>query len=333
MTDVAVMRRNNRDWRRTATRALPWLALVLLVAFVARDRVAALAGPERFVLAQAIVTGLLQGGIYSLSAVGLTLIFGVLGIINFAHGAFLTVGMYFCLMTVGGLGIDPYLSLPIVVAASFFLGVIVYRTIIAPSVGQPHENQLLLTLGIAIVFENALKLIFSATPRFVQTDIAFLDPRLLGMSTPAPLLIAFAGSVLIAGLLHLVLTRTLLGASIRAVAANRTGSMLVGIDVKRIYAIVFGVGVGCVGAAATLVVPILPVEPIAGERFTIIAFVVVVLGGLGNVAGAFLGGLLVGLAQELGGVLFPGQSKLLAVFIVFIAVLFLRPQGLFGRAK
>lgn len=314
-------------------KALPWAVVVVLIVAASRDRIVALAGPERFVLAQAIVTGLLQGGVYALSAMGLTLIFGVMGIINFAHGAFLSVGMYLCFMVTSGLGIDPYLSLPIVVVGSFLLGAVIYRTVISPSVGQPHENQLLLTLGIAIVFENLLKLTFSATPRFVRSDIAFLDPRLFGLSTPAPWLIAFFGSILIAASLHFVLTRTLLGASIRAVASNRTGSMLVGIDVKRIYMLVFGFGVGCVGAAACLVAPVLPIEPVAGERFTIIAFVVVVLGGLGNVAGAFLGGMLVGLAQELGGVLFPGQSKLLAVFVVFILVLFLRPQGLFGRAK
>lgn len=311
------------------------LTILAVLAFLALfwERLAALAGPERMVLFQAIVTGLLQGGVYALSAMGLTLIFGVLGIVNFAHGAFLSVGMYLCYSAVIGIGIDPYLSLPIVVVGAFVIGALVFRLIISPSLGQPHENQLLLTLGIAIVFENSLKLIFSATPLFVRSGVVNQDPRLFGLSTPVPWLIAFGGSVLIACLLHLVLNRTLLGASIRAVANNRVGALLVGIDVKRVYTIVFGVGVSCVGAAACLVAPVLPIEPVAGERFTIIAFVVVVLGGMGNVAGAFLGGILVGLAQEIGGVVFPSQSKLLAVFVVFIAILFLKPQGLFGRSQ
>ncbi len=308
-------------------------AIVGLVILLAWGRLVELFGAERLVLAQAAVTGILQGGIYALSAMGLTLIFGVLGVINFAHGAFVSVGLYLCYSFVAGLGINPYLSLPLVVVASFLIGMAVYKAVLAPSIGQPHENQLLLTLAIAIVLENALKLIFSATPRFVQTDLAGLDLRLFGLSTPTTWVIAFFGAILLAGLLHALLQRTLLGASIRAVSSNRTGAIIVGIDVGQIYMLVFGLGVACVGAAAVLVAPVLPIEPVAGERFTIVAFVVVVLGGLGNVFGAFMGGLLVGLAQEIGGVFFPTQSKLLAVFVVFIVVLFWRPQGLFGRAR
>lgn len=330
---MAVKMDEQVPWLRRLRAAMPWLLVVVVVGYLAHDRLIALAGPERIVLAQALTTGLLQGGIYALSAMGLTLIFGVLGIVNFAHGAFLSVAMYLCYVTVTGTGLDPYFALPVVVVGSMVIGALVYRLVLAPSITQPHENQLLLTLGIAIVFENMLKLVFSATPLFLQTSVSFQDPRLLGLSTPLPWIIAFVGSICIALLLHALLTRTLFGAAIRAVASNRNGAMLIGIDVTRIYTSVFALGVACMGAAACLLAPVLPIEPVVGERFTIIAFVVVVLGGLGNVAGAFFGGLLVGLAQELGGVLFPDQSKLLAVFIVFIAVLFARPQGLFGRAK
>jgi branched-chain amino acid transport system permease protein len=312
---------------------LAGLAVAALVLALSWDRVQALLGPERIVLAQALATGLLQGGVYALSAMGLTLIFGVLGIINFGHGALVSVGLYLCWSISSGFGVDPYLSLLLVGAATFLIGMLLYRALLAPSLNQPHENQLLLTLAIAIVIENGLKLAFSATPRFVQSPMATTDLRILGLSTPAAWVIAFAGSLAVAGLLHLLLSRTLLGASIRAVASNRTGAMLVGIDVGRIYTLVFGLGAACVGATAVLVAPVVPIEPVAGERFTIVAFVVVVLGGLGSVAGAFIGGLLVGFAQELGGVLFPSQSKLLAVFVVFLCVLFLRPQGLLGKAR
>jgi branched-chain amino acid transport system permease protein len=314
-----------------ARRALRWgalLAALLAVLVWRQDELS-----DSSVVMQAVVSGLLLGGVYSLVAMGLTLIFGVLEIVNFAHGALMTLGMYCSFVLATDAGVPVYLTLPVTIAALFLLGAVVQRVVIAPAMGQPLENQLLLTLGIAILIQNALLLGFTGTPK--QVDVSFGNDAfdVLGASVNATRLIAFAGALALAGCLYLLLQRTRLGTAIRAVASNPTGASMVGIDVGRIYMLTFAIGTACVGAAAALVLPFLSLQPTTGETFNILAFVVVVLGGLGNVVGALLGGLLIGLTQELGGVLFPEQSDLLVVFIVFILVLFLRPQGLLGKAE
>jgi branched-chain amino acid transport system permease protein len=298
-------------------------ALVLLVGDV----------PGRPVLVQALVTGLLLGGVYSLVSMGLALIFGVLDIINFAHGAMMGIAMYLSYTLVSGLGFDPYLSILVTVPALFLLGLLVQRFLIDRIMGQPTENQLLLTLGLALLIQNALLLIFTGTPQTVRLSYSPAPLNVFGAVADVPRVVAFLGSLLLAGLLYLVLRRTTLGTAVRAVAENPEGAAMVGINVRRIYVLTFGLGTACVGAAGTLVLPFLPLQPVTGEQFNIIAFVVVVLGGLGNVVGALLGGLLIGLVQELGGAFFPGVNKLLIVFVVFVLTLLFRPQGLLGGGK
>lgn len=329
--------------RQTVVRWVTTAGVLLAIVFVQGDRIVELVGPGRPVLVQALVTGLLLGGVYGLVSMGLSLIFGVLHIINFAHGALMTVGMYTSFLLVASTGLDPYATIVVSVALLFVAGVAVQKVLVNRIMGQPLENQLLLTLGLAIFIENALLLAFTATPRAVQlpygtgsiplgfTELQ-LPFRVFGTVASLPRTIAFFGALLVAGGLYLLLQRTKLGTAIRAVAQNPTGASLVGVNVGRIYVLTFGLGAGCVGAAGVLVLPFLSLEPTTGEMFNILAFVIVVLGGMGSVLGALLGGLLIGVTQELGGVVFIGQSKLLAVFIVFILVLFLRPQGLFGKA-
>lgn len=329
--------------RRAVVRWGATALVILAIAVRNSDRIVALAGPDRPVLVQAVVTGLLLGGVYGLVSMGLSLIFGVLHIINFAHGAMMTLGMYISFLLVANAGLDPYASIVVSVALLFVIGMAVQTFLINRVMGQPLENQLLLTLGLAIFIENALLLAFSATPRSVQlpyarqsislgfTEIG-LPFRILGAVATLPRTIAFVGALVIAGGLYLMLQRTKLGTAIRAVAENPTGASLVGVDVPRIYVLTFGLGASCVGAAGVLVLPFLSLEPTTGDMFNILAFVIVVLGGLGSVPGALLGGLLIGVTQEVGGIVFVGQSKLLPVFIVFVLVLFLRPQGLFGKA-
>lgn len=325
---------------RWGTTAVVLLAIVLLQG----DRIVELVGPGRPVLLQGLMTGLLLGGVYGLVSMGLSLIFGVLHIINFAHGAMMTVGMYTSFMLVASTGLDPYATIFVSVALLFVLGMAVQKVLINRIMGQPLENQLLLTLGLAIFIENFLLLVFNATPRAVQLPYArgvlplgFIDIqlpfRVFGTVASLPRTIAFVGALLIAGGLYLLLHRTKLGTAIRAVAENPNGASLVGVNVSRIYVLTFGLGAGCVGAAGVLVLPFLSLEPTTGEMFNILAFIIVVLGGLGSIVGALLGGLLIGVTQEVGGLVFLGQSKLLPVFIVFIIVLFLRPQGLFGKAS
>jgi branched-chain amino acid transport system permease protein len=293
------------------------------------------------VLRQATVTGLLIGGVYGLVAMGLTLIFGVLGIINFAHGSLMTVGMYITFLLFTHYGIDPYLSVLITVPVLFGIGLVVQRLIIHPARNAPEHNQLLLTLGLALFIQNFMLVLFTATPRSIrlaygrgETPIGpfMIDfpLRIWGTTITLPKLAAFVFALALAGVLYLLLQRTDLGKAIRAVAQDRDGAALVGIDTQRINMITFGLGTACVGAAAALVLPFFFVDPLAGDTFNITAFVTVVLGGMGSIPGAMLGGLIIGLTQELGVVLAPSSIKLLGVFIVFILVLLFRPQGLLG---
>jgi branched-chain amino acid transport system permease protein len=294
------------------------------------------------VLRQAFATGILIGGVYGLVAMGLTLIFGVLDIINFAHGALLTVGMYATFVLYDRFGLDPYLAIILVAPLLFVLGAAIQRLIIHPARNAPAHNQLLLTLGLALLIENLLLVVFTATPRSVRlaygrgaTDIGPFTVdfplRIAGTTITLPKLAAFLFALVLTLLLFLLLQRTNLGRAIRATAQDKEGARLVGIDIDAINLITFGLGTACVGAAAAIILPFLSVDPLVGNTFNITAFVIVVLGGMGSVPGALLGGLIVGLTQELGVVFAPSSTKLVGVFIVFILVLMFRPQGLLGR--
>jgi branched-chain amino acid transport system permease protein len=296
------------------------------------------------VLRQAIVTGLLIGGVFGLVAMGLTLIFGVLDIINFAHGALLTIGMYIAFVLFDRFGIDPYLAILITVPLLFLIGALIHRSIIHPARNAPPHNQLLLTLGLALFIENLMLVTFSATPRSIRLSygrgLTQIGPlaidfpiRIAGTTITLTKLAAFAFAVILTALLYLLLQRTTLGKAIRATAQNKEGARLVGISTDRISLVTFGLGVACVGAAAALVLPFLAVDPLVGNTFNITAFVIVVLGGMGSIPGALLGGLIIGLTQELGVVFAPSSTKLLGVFFVFILVLLLRPQGLMGKKE
>ncbi|HSG17284.1 MAG TPA: branched-chain amino acid ABC transporter permease [Anaerolineae bacterium] len=319
------------------------LTLVIL-AIINRDGLVGWMDQNGVVLRQAFVTGILIGGVFGLVAMGLTLIFGVLDIINFAHGALLTIGMYIAFVLFDRFGIDPYLAILITVPLLFLIGAVIQRTIIHPARNAPAHNQLLLTLGLALFIENLMLVTFTATPRSIRLEygrglteigpLAIEFPiRIAGTTITLTKLAAFVFAVILATLLYLLLHRTTLGKAIRATAQNKEGARLVGISTDRISLVTFGLGVACVGAAAALVLPFLAVDPLIGNMFNITAFVIVVLGGMGSIPGALLGGLIIGLTQELGVVFAPSSTKLLGVFFVFILVLLLRPQGLLGKKE
>ncbi len=320
-----------------------WIALVVIgaVALVVAARAAGWWDSHHTIFAQAVVSGLLIGSVYSLVSMGLSLVFGVLDIINFAHGALMSVAMYVAFVLVRSYGIDPYLSLVVTIPLLFIIGVAIQATIINPVMGAPLHNQLLLTLGLSLFIQNLLLVLFTGTPRSIELPYASasfgLGPlnldfpvRLFGAVVTLPKALAFVVSLLLAGVLFLLLQRTRLGTAIRAAAQDPEGAELVGIDVRRIYLVTFGIGAACVGAAGSLILPFFFVGPTAGETFNIIAFVVVVLGGMGSIQGALAGGFLIGLTQELTQIFVPGSSKLIGVFVLFILALLLRPQGLFG---
>jgi branched-chain amino acid transport system permease protein len=294
------------------------------------------------VFIQAVVSGLLIGGVYGLVAMGLSLVFGVLDIINFAHGALMTIGIYASYLLFQNYGVDPYLSLLITVPLLFIIGMGIQRFAINPVMTAPVHNQLLLTLGIAIMIENILLVIFTGTPRSIELpyargsfDLGFMTLdfplKVFGAVVSMPKLIAFLMALVLAFVLYVLIQRTWLGSAIRASAQQPEGAELVGIDNRRIYTITFGIGAAAAGAAGGLVMPFLFVSPTAGATFNIIAFIVVVLGGMGSIPGALIGGLIIGLTQELSQLFISGSSKLLGVFIVFILVLLFRPQGIFGK--
>ncbi|MGJ3240838.1 MAG: branched-chain amino acid ABC transporter permease [Anaerolineae bacterium] len=294
------------------------------------------------VVRQAAISGLLIGGVYGLVALGLTMIFGVLEIINFAHGALMTVGLYATFLLYDSMGVDPYIGLILTVPLLFVIGLVVYAVIIHPARNAPHHNQLLLTLGLTLIIENALLLTFTATPRSIRLPYARSEIDVFGLFTlefplriwgttiQLPQLLAFLGSLILTAILYYLIQKTDLGRAIRATAQDRDGASLVGINTNWINAVTFGIGTACVGAAAALVLPFFRVEPTAGDIFNITAFVIVVLGGMGNALGALLGGLIIGLTQELSLIFFPGSSKLIGVFVIFILVLLFKPQGILG---
>ncbi|OLB97877.1 MAG: branched-chain amino acid ABC transporter permease [Candidatus Rokubacteria bacterium 13_1_40CM_68_15] len=270
------------------------------------------------------------GGLYALIALGLTLIFGVMKIINFAHGSLMMLAMYATFWLATTFHLDPYLSLAVTVPAAFVFGYAVQRGVIAPVLNAPEHNQLLMTLGLALVLDNLALVVFKADPRTLLTAYSQSTLPIGPLRLNLPRLLAFAGAVVITALLAVVLKTTDIGKALRAAAEERDGAALVGIPVPRVYAVAFGLGTACVAAAGTMAVPFFYVSPDVGNVFVITAFVVVVLGGLGSFPGALLGGLLVGVVESLGGLYLHGSLAQIAIFALFILILLVRPDGILG---
>ena len=286
------------------------------------------------ILLSALLNGLTTGAVYALIALGLTLIYGVLHIINFAHGASLMMALYGVYALKERWGIDPYVALPIMVPAMFVLGYAMQRIVINRASHGKDENILLVTLGLSIVMENFALLFFKSDTRTIETAYTLttvaIGPEAAQVMVSLPKLVAFAGALVVSALLILILQRTDLGRAIRAVAKEKQGARLMGIDVEHVYAMCFGLGLACLGAAACFLLPAYYVNPQVGNGFVLVAFTVVVLGGMGSFAGALLGGVLIGVVESFGG-LFLGESLgQVGIFVIFIGVLLLRPEGFFG---
>jgi branched-chain amino acid transport system permease protein len=282
---------------------------------------------------QSIATGVLLGGVYALVSVGLTLIFGVLGIVNFAQGSMLALAMYMVHSLVQSLGIPIYLAMLLAVPLMFALGYVTQLLLLNKlTMSGSHEGPLLVTLGLSLFIVNVLLMIYSGRPQSVGSAVDG-SLRVMGALLSWERVIAFLGAVAVTIALTVILRKTSFGLSIRAVASNPGGAMLVGVNVGRVYALTFAIGAACVAVAGGLMAPLVSLTPTVGEQFTILAFVIVVLGGLGNVVGAMIGGILIGLVQTVGSLYLPGSGSLIAVFAVFVLTLFLRPQGIFGVAR
>jgi branched-chain amino acid transport system permease protein len=278
----------------------------------------------------AVLNGLTTGAVYALIALGLTLIYGVLHIINFAHGALLMLALYCVYFLSAKLGLDPYLALPLVVPAMFALGYALQRFVIGRAGHGKDENILLATLGLAIILENLALFLWRSDTRTIETPYTFATIDIAGAMIAVPKIAAFFGALCAAAILLAVVTRTELGRAIRAVAKERQGARLVGIDVEHVFAMSFGIGLGCLGAAACFLLPAYYVNPQVGNGFVLVAFTIVVLGGMGSFVGALLGGLLIGVVESLGGLWLGESLGQIGIFAIFILVLLFRPQGLFG---
>ena len=280
---------------------------------------------------QGLISGLLFGGVYSLMAVGLTLIFGVMRVVNFAHGDMMVWGMYLAYLLAARAGIDPYLGFVLCAAVLFVLGVVVQRGLVDRIIAAPHEMQILLMLGVALVLENAALLAFGPEPTRVRSPLTQSTLWLGAVFVDVGRLVTFAIAIVLTGLLYLFLFRTGVGRTIRAAADNTYGARVIGTDVRRVYAVAFGVGAACVGAAGALVSSILPFQPSTGLSLSVTSFNVVIIGGMGSLAGAFVGGLLVSVAESLGAVFLKPSLKELFSFTLLIVILLFRPTGLFGK--
>lgn len=278
----------------------------------------------------AILNGVTTGALYALIALGLTLIYGVLHIINFAHGALLMLALYVVYFLFRFWGLDPYISLLIVPPVMFGVGYFLQRVIITRASHGRDENILLVTLGLSIVIENAALMVFSSDTQTVDTPYGFSVINVLGAFVPLPKVVAFGGAVVTALALWLFMTRTDLGRAIRALAKEKKGAQLVGIDVNHIYAMSFGIGTGVLGVAASLLMPSYYVNPQVGHGFVLIAFTIVVLGGMGSFIGALIGGIIIGVVEAIGGLVLGESLGQIGIFAIFILILMFRPQGLLG---
>jgi len=277
-----------------------------------------------------VLNGLLAGGIYVLVAVGLTLIYGVLHIINFAHGSLLMLAMYAVFFLWKLAGLDPYMSLPLVVAGAFVVGFVLYRGLIGRFSHGRDENILLITLGVSIVADNGALLFFGGNTETVDVPYAGQIIEVGVAFLPLARVISFVASLVICLALGLFMAKTDTGKAIRAVAKERQGARLVGIDVEKIFAISYGIGIACLGAAACLLMPTFYVTPQSGYAFVLVAFTTVVLGGMGSFVGAAVGGFLIGVTESLGGLFLGEQLGQIGISLIFILILLFRPTGLFG---
>jgi branched-chain amino acid transport system permease protein len=277
----------------------------------------------------AVINGLLTGAVYALVSVALTLVYGVLHIINFAHGAILTAAMFAAFFAKQA-GVDPLIAMFGLAPLFFVLGYVAQRYIIGPASHGEDSNTLLVTLGLSILLENVLLAAFGSDTRTIDTPYGFSTVDLGFVFLPAPRVIAFAVTCVVAGLLWALLKKTDTGKAIRAVAKEKLGAALVGIDTAHIYAVTFGLGAACLAVAACVLLPSYYVEPRVGNAYVFVAFTVVVLGGMGSVPGAMIGGLFIGVVESLSGLYFGESLGQLGVFVIFILALLVRPTGLYG---
>jgi branched-chain amino acid transport system permease protein len=277
------------------------------------------------------VGGILTGLVYGLLALGLSVIFGVVRVVNFAHGEMMTIGMFLAVVLCTWLHLDPLILLIPIAAVLFAFGYILQRGVINPFITRPEHSQFLLLVALAIIITNTLLVIFGPDARSVQTAYGFESFQLGPLLVDAAKVYAAAAAILFAAALFAFFRFTLVGTAIRACADNYTGALVVGLNVGRLYALAFGLGAACVGAAGTMLTLLIDATPMLGPSYTLLAFVIVITGGLGSMPGALLGGVLIGLTEAIAGLLFTPSAKSMFAFAILVLVLLFRPQGILGK--
>jgi branched-chain amino acid transport system permease protein len=285
------------------------------------------------VFLQSLLSGILVGGVYALIGIGLTIIFGVMRVINFAHGDLLMLGMYVTWGVFTLFDIDPYLSLVITAPVLFLWGAMLQKIFINRVLNALPQNQILLTIGLGLVMSNAVMLGFTSDYRILTTSYSSSSIKFLGLSLSQPLLYSFLVTVAITAVLFWFLQTTDTGQAIRATAQDRDAAQLMGINVKRMSVLAFGLGTALAGIAGALLAPTYYIFPQVGGPFTLKAFVVVVLGGMGSIVGATLGGILIGVTESMSAVYVASGLKELVVYVLFLLILLFRPSGLLGKSR
>jgi len=282
-------------------------------------------------VANVVVAGVLTGLVYGLMALGLSVIFGVVRVVNFAHGEMMTIAMYAATVLFAALGLDPFLCIVPVAAAFFVFGYALQAGLINPFITRPEHSQFMLLVAVAIIMVNALLMVFGPSARNVQLDYQLESFEIGKILVDKARLYAAMAAVVTATGLFIFFKTTLTGKAIRACADNHLGALVVGLDVKKLYALTFGLGAVCVAVAGCAMVLLVDVTPPLGPAYTLLAFVIVIVGGLGSMPGALLGGVLIGVSEAMAGLFVAPSAKGMFSFGLLILILLFRPQGLLGK--
>jgi len=277
------------------------------------------------------IAGILTGLVYGLMALGLSVIFGVVRVVNFAHGEMMSIAMYLAVVLFSAFHLDPLVMLVPIAAVMFGFGYALQAGLINPFMTRPEHSQFLLLVAVGIIIVNVLLIVFGPDARTVQTAYAYDSFQVAGVLVDAAKAYAGAAAIAVAALLFAFFRFSLIGKAIRACADNYTGARVVGLNVDRLYALTFALGAACVGAAGAMLTLIVDVTPMIGPTYTLLAFVIVITGGLGSMAGALIGGVLIGLTEALAGLLFTPSAKSMFAFAILVLVLLFRPQGILGK--
>jgi branched-chain amino acid transport system permease protein len=282
---------------------------------------------------QSLISGVLIGGVYALIGIGLTIIFGVMRVINFAHGDIMMIGMYLTYTLFSMAGIDPFVSIVITIPLMFLFGGLLQKMFINRVLGALPQNQILLTIGLGLIMSNTMMFIYTSDYKILSTSYSSSSVSILGISVSMPLAISFVITAAITAALYWFLLKTDTGQAIRATAQDREAAQLMGINVRKMSIIAFGMGSALAGTAGALISPTYYIFPQIGSMFTLKAFVITVLGGMGSIIGATIGGVIIGVAESMGAVYISSGWKDVIVFVLFLLVLLFKPSGLLGKSR